>query len=314
MLIWIVFIECGEFGDDNMKRNIVHRGVRFLLAKGVFNKLNDKSYLQLLYWSRLAKKLDLKNPKSFNEKLQWLKLNYRKDEFVKMVDKYEVREYVRKKIGDEYLVPLIGVYETFDDIKFDKLPEQFVIKCTHDSGGYVICDDKSKLDILRTRKKINELLKINYYYSGREWPYKNVKPRIIIEKYLSDDSDKELKDYRFFCFNGEPKFITVDFSITDKSKTRRNLYDLQWNLMDEEITYPRETSKAVARPEKLETLIQLSEKLAAGLPHVRIDFYSISGKIYFGEITFYHQTGMGIILPEEFNVKMGGWIALDNIK
>lgn len=272
--------------------------------------VSDKFYLLCCYKWATGKKLCIKSPVSFNEKLQWLKLHDRNPLYTQLVDKYEVQKYITKIIGKKYLIPLLGVYNKFEEINFSKLPNQFVIKCTHDSGGLVICKDKSKLDIKKMKNKINKCLKNNYYYAGREWPYKNVKPRIICEQFLINDTGEELKDYRFFCFNGEPRFVAVDFNITDKTKTRRNLYDLDWNLMDEQLSYPRELSKIVKKPNKFAEMIELSRKLSNGIPHVRVDFYYINGKIYFGEMTFYHQSGYGKFYPDEFDNKVGNWIDL----
>lgn len=288
--------------------------ILFLESRGVLNFVSDKLYLQILYYSRLGKKLNLRNPKTYNEKLQWLKLYDRNPKYAQMVDKFEVRNYVSNVIGGEYLSPLLGVWGSFDEIDFEKLPNRFVLKCTHDSGGLIICRDKGNLDLQATKIKINNCLKQNYYLHGREWPYKNVKPRIICEKFIEQENGSELRDYRFFCFNGEPKFITVDFSITNKEKTRRNLYDLDWNLMDEEITYPKELTIKVNKPEKFDEMIILSKKISADFPHARVDFYYIEGKIIFGELTFFHQSGMGKIRPEEFDREMGEWLQLPNIQ
>ena len=278
--------------------------------RGFLNWMKDETYLKIAYWCKMGKKLNLQNPVTFNEKLQWLKLNNQNPEYTNVVDKYEVRNYIEKKIGKEYLNPLFGVWDNIDNINFDKLPNQFVLKCTHDSGGLVICKDKTELDICKTKKKIKKSLKYNYYWGQREWIYKNIKPKIICEKFLVQNDGDELRDYRFFCFNGEPKFITVDFSIIDKKKTRRNLYDLHWNLMDAEISYPKETNIRVDKPKKLEEMIELSKKLSTGFPHTRVDFYYIDNRIIFGEITFFHQSGMGKISPEEFDKTIGGWLEI----
>lgn len=194
--------------------------------------LADKTYLKIYFKCKMGYKLNLKNPQTFNEKLQWLKLYDRNPEYTKMVDKYEVREYIKEKIGEEYLIPLIGVYDKFDDIDFDELPNQFVIKCNHDSGGLVICKDKGKLNIEETRKKINKSLKRNYYYSGREWPYKNVKPRIIIEKYMEDSNKSDLIDYKLFCFNGIPKIVLVCSERFSSSNMCKTWFDMNWKLID----------------------------------------------------------------------------------
>lgn len=281
-------------------------------VKQIYNKycVSDISFIKKRFREVFNREINLENPQTFNEKLQWLKLYDRNPLYTNLVDKYKVRRYISKTIGEEYLIPLIGVWDKFEEIDFLKLPNKFVLKCTHDSGGLVICRDKNKLDIEEARKKINKSLKRNFYYHAREWPYKNVKPRIICEKLLHDEIDEELKDYRFFCFNGEPRFVAIDFSITDKSKTRRNLYDLEWNLMDGGISYPRELSKTVKKPNKLNEMINLSKILSKGIPHVRVDFYYINENIYFGEMTFYHQSGFGKFQQEEFAQLLGTWIEL----
>ncbi|MCG5102603.1 ATP-grasp fold amidoligase family protein [Oceanobacillus alkalisoli] len=282
----------------------------FFGSRGLLNFLPDKAYIKLVYYLKMKKKLDLNDTKEYNEKLQWLKLYDRKPYYEKIVDKYEVREIIKNKIGEDYLTPIYGIWENFDDIDFSELPSKFVIKCTHDSGGVVICEDKNSFNIQRARKKINKSMNRNYFWRGREWPYKNLKPRIICEQFIEQDDGEELRDYRFFCFNGEPKFISVDFSITDKSRTRRNLYDLDWNLMDEEMSYPKELNINVNKPNKLEEMIELSKILSSDIPHVRVDFYYVGGKIRFGEMTLFHQSGLGEIRPAKFNKKMGSWLKL----
>lgn len=305
-----------------MKKNFIKRIItniknpvysfNYIISKGNFDNLSDKSYLQLLYKKNMGYPLNLNQPKTYNEKLQWLKLYNHNPLYTQLVDKYEVREYVTKKIGAKYLNTLYGVYDSFEEIDFKNLPEKFVLKATHTSGDFFICEDKSKLDLELLKEKIDNWLNRNYYQLHREWPYKNVKPRIICEKLLVQENNEELRDYRFFCFNGKPRFIAVDFSITRKSKTRRNLYDLNWNLMDESISYPRELNIKLEKPKELEELITLSTKLTEGIPHARVDFYIIKNKIIFGEITFFHQAGMGEIHPESFNLKMGEWINIEN--
>lgn len=183
--------------------------IEFAGYKQLLNWIDDKAYLKLMYYLIFDKKLNLNNSKTFNEKLQWLKLYDRNPLYTKLVDKYEVRKYIAQTIGEEYLIPLIGVWDKFDDIDFSTLPNQFVLKCTHDSGGLVICKNKSKLDIEVARKKINKCLRRNYYYSGREWPYKDVKPRIVCEKYMVDESGVELKDYKFFASMVNPRHYSL---------------------------------------------------------------------------------------------------------
>lgn len=272
--------------------------------------ISDEQLIRKRFKKRLGRELDLENPIKYNDKLQWLKLNWHDLIATKCADKYEVREIVKEKIGEEYLNELIGVYVSVEKIDIDKLPEKFVLKGTHGSGFNIICRDKSKMNWDEEFKKMKRWLRTNYYLQNRETVYKNIKPRIVCEKFLVQNDGDELRDYRFFCFNGEPKFVTVDFSITDKKKTRRNLYDLNWNVLDAEISYPKETNIKVGKPEKLEEMIEFSKKLSSGFPHARVDFYYIDNKIIFGEITFFHQSGMGKINPEEFELEMGNWLEL----
>lgn len=270
----------------------------------------DESFLSNKFYKKLGRKLILDEPVLFNDKLQWLKLNWQDPIAEKCADKYEVRKYVEEKIGKKYLNELCGVFESVDQIDINKLPEKFVLKATHGSGYNVVCENKDDMDWESELKKLQRCMSKNYFWENREWVYKNITPRIICEKFLKQDEGEELKDYRFFCFNGEPKFATVDFSITDKKKTRRNLYDLQWNLMDSVISYPNETLIKVEKPEKLNEMIELSKKLSSKFPHARIDFYYINKQIIFGEITFFHQSGMGKISPKEFEAEMGSWLHL----
>lgn len=285
----------------------IRRVIARLAREGVFNFLPDKAFLKLLFWARTGKKLNLKKPMTYNEKLQWLKLYDRNSEYTKMVDKYEVRKYISEKIGEEYLIPLLGVWDSFDEIDFDSLPEQFVLKCTHDSGGLVICKDKSKLDLAAAKKKINKCLKRNFYKYNREWVYKNVKPRIIAEKYMVDESGTELKDYKFFCFDGEPRAM---FIATDRPHdTRFDFFDMQFNHLPFLNGHPMAT-KEIKKPAGFDKMAELSRILSAGMRHVRTDFYDINGKIYFGEITFFHHSGFTSFEPEEWDYKFGEWIKI----
>lgn len=289
-----------------------HRVFSVLANRGLLNWQSDERFLKLQFRARMGKPLNLKEPRTFNEKLQWLKLYDRKPEYTQMVDKYEVKAYVAKLIGEEYIIPTLGVWDRFEDIDFDVLPAQFVLKCTHDSGGLVICKDKSKLDKAAAKAKIEKSLKRNYYLSGREWPYKNVKPRIIAEKYMVDESGIELKDYKVFCYNGQPKAVQVDFDRFIEHK--RNVYSPQWELLDVGIQYPRDPNRIIEKPKKLEEMLRLAERLSTGIPHIRTDFYIIKDKIYFGELTFYHGSGYEKFTPEEWDVTFGSWIRLPKHK
>ena len=288
------------------------RVYRSLASRGFFNWLPDKIYLKLYYRACLNSSLDLDDPKTYNEKLQWLKLYDCRPEYTAMVDKYEVKEYVSNLIGKEYVVTNYGVWNRFEDIDFDALPNQFVLKCTHDSGGLVICRDKAKLDKAKAKRKIEKSLKRNYYYANREWPYKNVKPRIIAEAYMEDEKTAELRDYKFFCFDGEPKmlFIASDRQ-TEGEETKFDFFDMDYNHLDFTNGHPN----ATVLPEKPETFEQmkvLARKLSAGIPHVRVDFYEVNGKIYFGELTFFHWSGMVAFDPPCWDRTIGDWLRLPN--
>lgn len=270
----------------------------------------DELYLKYKYWRLMNKKLDLKNPKTYNEKIQWLKLYDRKSEYSKMVDKYEVREFIKEKIGEDYLIPILGIYDNFEEINFDELPNEFVLKCTHDSGGVIICKDKSQLDIEETQYILNKSLQSNYYYNLREWPYKDVKPRIICEKFMVDESGIELKDYKFFCFNGEAKamFVATNRGID----TRFDFFDISFNHLPFMQHYKNSENK-IKKPAGFGEMIRLSEILSQEIPHVRVDFYDINGKIYFGELTFHHFSGVEKFEPEEYDQIFGSWLELPNL-
>lgn len=294
-----------------MLRNItrIYYRIIIFINNRLFPVLNDKKFIKILYKFYINKKLNLDNPHTFNEKLQWLKLYDRKDIYTTMVDKYEVKEYISNIIGEDHVIPTIGVYDNFNDINFEKLPKQFVIKCTHDSGGLVIVKDKTKLDIKKAKKKINKALRRNYYYSGREWPYKNVKPRIIIEKYMEDNKAKELRDYKFFCFNGKMQLFKIDFNRLNYHQA--NYYDKSGNLLRfGEKVCPPNYNKVLEMPINLNSMIKLAENLSKNIPFLRVDFYEMNSKIYFGELTFYPASGFGKFEPEEWDRKLGDLIDL----
>lgn len=270
--------------------------------------LPDKLYLSLRYRMILGEWPDLKNPKSFDEKLQWLKLHDHNPDYTFMADKYEAKKYVADKIGDKYIIPTLGVWDSFDEIDFDQLPNQFVLKCTHNSGGLVICSDKSKLDMEKTREIITSSLKENYFWHGREWAYKDIQPRIIAEQYMVDESGIELKDYKIFNFHGIPKIIEVDFNRFVEHK--RNIYTTDWEYLDVRIQYPNDRSVRIEKPKCLDELLKLAGKLSEGIPHLRTDFYVINEKIYFGELTFYHGAGFEKFTPKSFGLEMGNWLQI----
>ena len=279
-----------------------------LANNGLLNWMPDELYLRTKYKARLGKQPDLRNPITFNEKLQWLKLHDRKAIYTTMVDKYAVKDYVASIIGEQYIIPTLGVWDSIDDIDFDALPDQFVLKCTHDSGGLIICKNKSTLDIEAAKRKIDRCLKSNYYWRGREWPYKNVKPRIIAEKYMEDESGYELKDYKVFNFDGEPKMIQVDYGRF--SRHMRNLYTTDWKYIEASIEYPTDPKHIIEKPEALGEMLEAARTLSKGIPHARTDFYSIDDKLYFGEITFYHGSGFEKFTPKAFEDQISSWLKL----
>lgn len=272
--------------------------------------LPDKIYLQIYYRGIFGRKLNLKDPKTFNEKIQWLKLYDRNPTYSKMVDKYEAKNYVENKIGKEYIIPTLGVWEEFDKINFSELPNQFVLKTTHDSGGVVIVKDKDKMNLVKTKKIIEDSLNNNYYLQGREWPYKNVKHRIIAEKYMVDESGYELKDYKFFCFNGIAKvmFIASDRQNTNE-ETKFDFFDMEFNHLPFTNGHPN-SNKIIIKPKSFEKMKKLAEILSEGIPQVRIDFYDINGNIYFGEMTFSHWSGFVPFIPDEWDYRLGSMINL----
>lgn len=295
--------------------------VKFILQFPInfFKKyMPDSLYLALLYKRYIGKYLNLQNPQTFNAKLQWLKLHDRNPLYTILVDKYAVKEWVAERIGKEHIIPTLGVWDRFDEIDFSKLPDQFVLKCTHDSGGVVVvtdkkaflADDESKgqKGITKARKKLTVNLKKNFYYLGREWPYKNVKPRIIAEKYMVDESGIELKDYKVHVFDGEPKLIQVDYGRFTEHK--RNLYDTEWTFVDAQIQYQKDANHIIDKTKVLKQMLECSKFLAQGIPYVRTDFYCIDDKLLFGEMTFYHGSGFEKIVPEEFEKILGNWIDL----
>lgn len=285
-----------------------------LLSKGMFDHLSDEDFLKKAYRIRMGGSLNLKNPQSFNEKLQWLKLYDRRPEYTTMVDKYAVKKYVADRIGEQYIIPTIGVWERFEDIDFDMLPSQFVLKCTHDSGGLAICRDKSKFDIESAKKKINRSLKRNYYYSGREWPYKNVPRKIIAEQFMEDKNSKYLKDYKFFCFDGEVKFLYLSEGLDNHATAHISYVTLDWKQAPFYRNDYKPFDVLPPKPVNFDKMIQLAEVLSKDIPFVRVDFYEINEKVYFGELTFFTGSGFTKFIPNEWDSKLGEYIRLPEKK
>lgn len=280
--------------------SVILRRLSFLIK-------DDCTFVKFEYYLGMHKKLNLDAPQTYNEKLQWLKLNCRQDRYSALVDKYEVKNIVADIIGEQYIIPTLGVWDKFEDIDFDLLPEQFVLKCTHDSGGLVICDDKETFDIKAAKKKIERSQRKNYYYEHREYPYKGVCPRIIAEKFMVDNKCNELRDYKFFCFGGEVKFM---FIASDRPHdTRFDFFDRNFEHLPITQGHPM-ADKLINKPAGFEEMIRLAEKLSKDIPHVRVDFYEVNDSIYFGEMTFFHFSGNVPFEPEEWDYKIGEMLTL----
>lgn len=271
-------------------------------------RLSDKTLIKIIHRGYVGKKLNLENPITFTEKLNWLKLYDRNPLYTMLVDKYEVKKYVSERIGEKYIIPTYGIWEKFDDIDFELLPDQFVLKCTHDSGGFVIVKDKARFNEKSTKNFIEKCLKRNFYIQNREWVYKDVKPRIIAEKYMKDERINELRDYKFFCFYGEPKVL---FVATGRQSNGPffDFFDMNYNHLDIINGHPN-ALEPPAKPATFEEMKSIAKILSQGFPHMRVDLYEINGKVYFGEITFYHFGGWVPMKPLKWEKVFGDWLEL----
>jgi len=276
--------------------------------------LPPRIYAHFLYEYFTGKKLNLENPVEFNEKIQWYKVFYHPKTLNQLVDKYAVREYVEEKIGDKYLNEIYGIYEKPEEVDFDQLPNKFVIKATHASSYNLICDDKSKLEIDKSRRLFKKWLNRNQYYrTGQEWAYKDVTPRLIAEKFIKQDGQNSLIDYKFYCFNGVVKFVEAHLDRAQSHK--RSFYDLKFNKLPYRIVSLNKTiSQEIKKPNNFEEMIPLAEKLAINFPFVRVDFYSVKGGIIFGEMTFYPNDGRKDFIPDEYNKIIGDYFVLPEKK
>lgn len=282
----------------------------YMQRMGLTDFIPDRRFISMRFERALNKKLSFDAPVTFNEKLQWLKLYDRKPEYTVMVDKYAVKQYVADSIGEEYIIKNLGVWDSPDKIDFDALPESFVLKCNHNSGlGMCICRDKSKLDIFKTRKELKKGLKQDYYLTGREWPYKDVPRKIIAEPFLKSD-EGGLIDYKIHCFNGAPKFVLVCCDRFSKSGLTEDFYTPTWEHMNVKRPNIPNAEKTIPKPEKLEEMLVLAEKLARNIPFVRVDFYFTDDRIYFSELTFFPASGFVSFEPEEWDNTFGEWLAL----
>lgn len=283
------------------------------LIGNILKLLPDKLFLKIIFYLKMWKNLDLSNPKTYSEKLQWLKLYDRKPIYTKMVDKYEAKKYVSDIIWEEYIIPTLWVYNNFDEIDFNKLPDQFVLKTTNDSWGVLICKDKKNFNIEEGKKKLNASLNANYYKWLRERPYKNIKPRLIIEPYLEDPIIKELRDYKFFVFNWKCKIMFIASNRQWKWETYFDFFDMDFKHLDI-INWHPNAPICPKKPKNFEQMIDLAEILWKNLIHVRVDFYEVNKKIYFWELTFFHWSGIMPFEPEYWDRKLGDWIKLPTKK
>jgi len=299
-----VFKKIKSVMKDKKKRTII------LAQHGFYKNMSDEDFLRMQFKNVFGYELNLDNPQTFSEKLQWLKLYDRNPKYTMMVDKYAVKSYVASLIGEEHIIKTLGVWDSFDEIDFDSLPDQFVLKCTHDSGGLVICTDKSKLDLNKARKKINKSLANNYYLQNREWPYKDVKPRIIAEHYMKDISATSMIDYKFYCFNGEPKFLYVSQGLENHSTAKISYVTLDWEKAPYKRTDYSSFDSLPPKPKTFDEMVELAKTLSRSIPFSRIDFYEINSNLYFGEITFFPGSGLSLFDPDEWDAKIGSWITL----
>lgn len=283
------------------------------LIHGRAKWLSDEMYLKILYRGIFGKPLHLQSPRTFNEKLQWLKLHDRNPLYTGMVDKVEAKEIAAGKIGRQHIIPTLGVWDSFDQIDFASLPQQFVLKCSHDSGGLVIVKNKADLDMRSAKKKINRSLRRNYYWQSREWPYKNVKPRILAEAYVGSNGE-DLRDYKFFCFNGEPKYLFVASDRnTPGEEVKFDYFDMDFNKLNMKQCAHPNSNYCLQKPASFEEMICLAKILSRGIPQVRIDFYEVNGQVLFGEFTFFHHGGFVPFEPDHIDFEWGQNILLPEI-
>lgn len=286
--------------------------INYLATKGVFDHIPDRTYLKLRYRATFHKRLDLKNPKSFNEKLNWLKLHDKNPRYIEMVDKYAAKNYVEKIIGEKYIIPTIGVWNRFDDINFDILPMKFVLKTTHDSGGVVIVKDKEKLNKNKVKQKLEKSLQHNFFKWSREWPYSQVKPRIIAEEFIEQSNGELINDYKIQCFNGQVDNIFVCVDRYSESGVKYHYFDCKFKYLPycpyEGIS---QDNIDIKKPENFAEMIEISEKLSEGFPEIRVDLYNVDGKIYFGELTLYSMSGFDTTITEEADFLMGNALHID---
>lgn len=280
----------------------------------VSDLLSDKLFTKIQYKANVGKRLNLDHPVTYNEKIQWLKLYDHRAEYSTLVDKYRVKPYIAQLIGEQYIIPTIGVWKTPEDIDFNSLPDQFVLKTNHAGGntGVVICRDKALFNIENAKIKLMKSLRRNVYLVSREWPYKDIKRCIIAEPYMEDEMTGELRDYKFFCFNGVPKALFVASGRQDHEEPYFDFFDMDFNHLDLRCPHPQ-AKQTPQKPSCFDEMKRLASILSNGLPHVRVDLYEINGKPYFGELTLYHWEGLMPFYPESWNVTFGDWLVLPKL-
>lgn len=296
--------------NNRVKKILNNPAALFLTLgyRGCFNWMSDEKYLKIAYRCKVHKKLNLDNPKTFTEKLQWLKIHDRKPEYTDMVDKLGAKKFIISNVGKEYAVPTLGVWERYEDICFQNLPDKFVLKCTHDSGSFAICTEKKSFDYKKAKRILSKGLKHNSYWAAREWPYKNVKPQIIAEPYLEDSQTGELRDYKFFMFNGVPRVFYIT-SGRKKGDRRTDFFDMELNHLDiQDDDKNAEIPPAI--PENFDKMIEIAKQISKNIPQLRVDFYEVDGKVYVGEMTFYYLGGFVPFKPEKWDEIFGNWIDL----
>ena len=281
--------------------------------KGTYKFWPDSVWLRFIYWHRLHRNLNLKNPRRFTEKLNWLKLHDRNPLYTILVDKYEVKQYIKEILGEQMVIPSYGVWNHFDDIDFDQLPEKFVMKCTHDSGRFCICKDKTAFDIQSAKSKLEKSMNNNFFWWTREWPYKNVPRKIIAEEYLEDNTYHELRDYKFFCFDGVCKALFIATDRQNRKEPYFSFFDKNFNYLDITQGHPQ-PPVLPEKPHNFDLMIELAERLSKGFPHLRVDFYEVNGRVYFGELTFFHHSGIVPFEPREWDNIFGEWLKLPKTK
>lgn len=325
----LVFITVWDNIQEHIKKQLIENGIKnitsvdFLFMQNFCNSLlemkdeklikcfdfvlDDEKYLRIRFEAKMGYPLHLEKPLTYNEKLQWLKLHDRKEIYKKMVDKYEVKKYINRFVSDEFIIPTLGVWDEFDKIDFDTLPNKFVLKCTHDTGSVIICKDKKTFDKFKAKDVMESALKRNLYWLGREWPYKDIQPRIIAEKYLEDKSDGELRDYKLFCFHGVVKamLIATGRMVSDGREACTDFFDEKLKHIDMRSGHPNSLIQPHL-PDNYEIMKKIAEKLSSGIPHLRVDFYEVNGRVYIGELTFYHQSGTVAIEPLAKDIEWGG--------